>query len=172
MKRSVSAPNLTSSRNSLLPPLKLRKSVSVNALPVDMSLSPLDMLGAEIQVEAVFHVTGIQAGQCALNAQAFPGEVLLSNASHEDLNSDSMDLAACLICPSDVDPPPSPVFQRPTMGSATYFSTCEASFDMSRRYYALLKGVRNNRRKNKNCENPDSSCDVDDEPESAPSPVV
>lgn len=134
MKSSVSAPNL-SGMVSHSPPLK--RCMRMHALPVNIDEVP-GLVLQELQTEAVLHVSGLQAGVCALSSTEFPSAIL--NAASNDK---SLDMAACLMAPSEHENISRPSLPRPF--STSYLDLCETNELVNQRYMRLLASVRRKR---------------------------
>lgn len=139
MKKSVSAPNLTNAKfmaASPPQPLKMKKSISTNALPLDVShteMSPLYALNYELQFEAMFHVTGAQAGTCALSHGTFPYEILNTN------EEPAKDMAACLLEPSECEEQPHRPWRHANQRTT---DICTLDSERSRRFSAIMRRRR------------------------------
>lgn len=146
MKKSFSAPNLTSPGVQLMPTPPRRKSVSTQAL-----YSLADAISQEWQIESVFKVSAAQAGTCGISARTFPYEILSNPDSYDD--DKVKDMALCLATPPEKE---EPVIQKifTKLRNASYLEQCEMNANLSRRYAILLQSVRKNRR------NTPTSCDT------------
>jgi hypothetical protein len=137
MKSSVSAPNLSSGMAPPSPPLK--RCVRMHALPVNIDEVPSLVL-QELQTEAVLHVSGLQAGVCALSSSEFPAAVLDQTSKSSDK---TLDMAACLMTPGEHENISRPSMPRPF--STSYLDLCETNELVNQRYIRLLASVRRKR---------------------------
>lgn len=137
MKTSVSAPNLSSGMAPPSPPLK--RCVRMHALPVNIDEVPTLVL-KELQTEAVLHVSGLQAGVCALSSSEFPAAVLNQTLENSDK---TLDMAACLMTPGEHENISRPSMPRPF--STSYLELCETNELVNQRYMKLLASVRRKR---------------------------
>ena len=137
MKSSVSAPNLSSGMAPHSPPLK--RCVRMHALPVNIDEVPTLVL-QELQTEAVLHVSGLQAGVCALSSSEFPSAVLNQTSESSDK---ALDMAACLMTPGEHENISRPSMPRPF--STSYLDLCETNELVNQRYIKLLASVRRKR---------------------------
>ena len=135
MKSSVSSPNLSSGVAPPSPPLK--RCMRMHALPVNIDEVP-GLVLQELQTEAILHVSGLQAGVCALSSTEFPSAIL--NAASNDK---SLDMAACLMAPSEHENISRPSLPRPF--STSYLDLCETDELVNQRYIRLLTSVRRKR---------------------------
>ncbi len=137
MKSSVSAPNLSGGMAPPSPPLK--RCVRMHALPVNIDEVPSLVL-QELQTEAVLHVSGLQAGVCAISSSEFPAAVLNQTSESSDK---TLDMAACLMTPGEHENISRPSMPRPF--STSYLDLCETNELVNERYIKLLASVRRKR---------------------------
>jgi hypothetical protein len=137
MKSSVSAPNLLGGMAPPSPPLK--RCVRMHVLPVNIDEVPTLVL-QELQTEAVLHVSGLQAGVCALASSEFPAAVLNQTLESSDK---TLDMAACLMTPGEHENISRPSMPRPF--STSYLDLCETNELVNQRYIKLLASVRRKR---------------------------
>lgn len=140
MKSSVSAPNLSSGMAPPSPPLK--RCVRMHALPVNIDEVPTLVL-QELQTEAVLHVSGLQAGVCALSSSEFPAAVLNQTNQTTQSSDKTLDMAACLMTPGEHENISRPSMPRPF--STSYLDLCETNEFVNQRYIKLLASVRRKR---------------------------
>lgn len=145
MKKSVSSPSLSTMTGKMQPtvPVKLRKSVSTQAFPIDSVLSSIDALSSELQMESMLHVTGAQAAACSIPVNKFPYEILQSG----EFNNTVKDLVNCLIEPSEKEDMPR---MRIPRCHNSFLDVCEADFtsEKAQKYFSMLRSIRKRRNRN------------------------
>jgi hypothetical protein len=86
------------------------------------------------------HVSGLQAGVCALSSSEFPAAVLDQTSKSSDK---TLDMAACLMTPGEHENISRPSMPRPF--STSYLDLCETNELVNQRYIRLLASVRRKR---------------------------
>lgn len=157
MKKSLSAPNLTSlaSKHASVPatpcptPMtKMKKSISTCAL--NSSFDPvavLEAMAVEFQIESVIKVSSVQAGTCGLTLQKFPYEILDSDSDADK----TREMALCLAEPAEKEE--MRTFPR-ISPSTTYLELCETNELLQQRYLNHLNRIRKNKRQQQSKETP------------------
>lgn len=148
MKKSLSSPCLSGQQTKLTQHApKMRKSVSTNAFPIDIPIYPtLEAISNEMQIEAVVHVSGLQAGSCAISNSKFPYELLSKFQKGEPLLPQEKALTECLLEPCEKEEPPKRLWQRPS--NLSYLDLSETDPRINQRYAEYLRRVRKNRKTN------------------------
>jgi hypothetical protein len=136
MKKSFSAPNF--GHIATIPSPTLKRSTRMSAIPVNIE-EVNNIVIQELQTEAVLHVSGLQAGVCALSVAEFPSAVL---QSAEGVDERKIEMASCLMGPSEKESI-RPSMPRPF--STSYLDLCETNEYVKERYVKLLSSVRRNR---------------------------
>jgi hypothetical protein len=150
MKKSFSSPCLTGLNNRVSPCAtaqnapKMRKSISTNAFPMDIPI--LEAISNEMQIEAVIHVSGLQAGSCAISNAKFPYELLSKFQRETPLLPEEKALTECLLEPCEKEEPPKRLWQRPI--TLSYLDLSETDPRINQRYAEYLRRIRKNRKGN------------------------
>ena len=140
MNKSFSAPNL-----GHMAPLSpsLRRCARMHAIPVNID-DINSIVIQELQTEAILHVSGLQAGVCALGAAEFPSTILNDGKTTDER---VIEMASCLMGPSEKETI-RPSLPRPF--STSFLDLCETNEGVQQRYVKLLSSVRRKRANSKN----------------------